>query len=223
MCFRFLPLLAIFMIAWLLVMSSKAHATGEDTGWSRTTTEGATASFTISHRPDLVTEGSVQVSKRLRWGRNIAGVEVIEAVKLQGQLLLCEGKNCRIVWTFKANKDVTAENLSHISSGSASAAATLPVTVRVRDFDDVDHDSDRSEVVISFTAIVSLAASWTWEIAPNLCGENGQAAGDAISEKTVQPASFSGNLAGQKLTTVSATASQSDTILGKKPSVGPCT
>lgn len=218
MRFRFLSLLAIFMVAGLLVLSSEVHATDEDTGWSRTTTEGAVASFTIEHRPDLTTEGEVKVTKSLRWGRNTAGVEVIDTVNLKGRLLLCEGEDCKTVWIVGANKDVSAEALLHMGSGSANLEVSLPVNVDVLDYNDTDGDGNRSEVVTSFTTDVSMTANWTWvATTTDFCG--GQAAGNAISEETIQPASFNGSLASQELTPVSATFTRSDTIYGK---VGSC-
>jgi len=203
------------VLALLVFTVANVVATSGDNGWSRTTTEGATGFFTITHTTNLVTEGSVQVTRLIR-SSSATGAQIQDIASVEGKLTRCEEYGCQTVWSFKGKKDISDSNWLQISQGSIGLEAVLPVTIEVRDFDDTDGDGDRNEPVTSFTANTPITANWTWEAA-NTCGEVGDAAGTAISEETVQPALFSGILAGRALTTVSAKTIQSDTIYGKSP------
>ena len=208
MRFRFLPLLAICMIAAaLFVMSSEAHSTGEDTEWSRTTTQEATASFSSKHAPELYTEGTVSVSHSIRSSSTV-GAQVLDTVQASGKLVRCESNSCTTIWSwsFSGERDISGTNLLQVNADSLTLSGDLEITVQV------------NGEPTNFTVRVPLTATWTTTADQNACGET---AGNAIGASTLQPASFTGNLAGYKLSQVDARIIESDIVYGKSP-VGSC-
>lgn len=202
-----LVLTAVLAVVLLFSITTVIFATSGEQGWSRTTTQEATASFSIKHAPDLYTQGTISVSHSIRSSSTV-GAEVLDTVQVDGELVRCGANGCTTIWTFSGERDISSTSLLQVNAGSLKLSGGLEITVQIND-----------EELSSFAVSVPLTAAWTTTSDQNLCGE---AAGSALGAATLQPAAFTGNLAGYKLNQIAAQVIQSDTVYGKSLLGGSC-
>lgn len=143
--------------------SSAGHifAEGESESWTKIFVRGAQADFSITHKPNLKTSGSVQISQTVR-GSAFTGAELIEKIRLYAALTICDnGEQCRKIWIVEAERLFDFPAPFTINEENAQVlSAEVQTTVTVYDFTDADNNGDFSDVTGSFGTNLTIDMSW---------------------------------------------------------------